>query len=71
MSQSIEHVLKKHTPNLMSIPDVVGTAQGLCEGLTCIKIFVVKMNKQIKEQIPNRIEGYEVKIEITTSFQTL
>ena len=41
--KSIEHVLKTHTPDLMSIPEVIGTAQGLCEGLPCIKIFVVKM----------------------------
>jgi len=55
----------------MSIPDVVGTAQGLCEGLTCIKIFVVKMNKQIREQVPNEIEGYKVEIEISRPFRAL
>ena len=40
--RTIEEVLKAHTDHLMLIPGVVGTAQGLCEGQPCIKVFVAK-----------------------------
>ena len=36
-SKTIEEVLKEHTDELMSIPGVVGTAEGLCYGNPCIK----------------------------------
>ncbi len=68
-SKPIEQVIKQHTPNLMSVPGVTGTAQGLCNGKPCIKVFVKKMNQQIKEQVPKKIEGYTVKVEETGSFR--
>lgn len=68
-SKSIEQVLKKHTPGLMSIPDVVGTGQGLCNGSPCIKVLVAILSQQVKEQVPDRIEGYEVKVEVTGTFR--
>lgn len=68
-SKSIEQVVREHTSDLMSIPGVTGTAQGLCNQHPCIKVFVTKMNKQIKEQVPERIEGYTVKVEETGTFK--
>lgn len=41
-NKPIEEVLKEHSSKLMSIPGVVGTAQSLCEGQPCIKVFVSK-----------------------------
>jgi len=38
-SKTIEKVLKEHTEELMSIPGVVGTAQGLCDDKPCIKFM--------------------------------
>jgi PBP1b-binding outer membrane lipoprotein LpoB len=35
--KTIEAVLKEHTDTLMSLPGVVGTAQGECAGKPCIK----------------------------------
>ena len=40
----IVEVLKEHAKTLISIPGVVGTGQGLCEGKPCIKVFVIKKN---------------------------
>ena len=54
-SKSIEQVIKEHTPNLMSVPGVTGTAQGLCNGHPCIKVFVKQVNRKIKEQVPEKI----------------
>ncbi|UCE08910.1 MAG: hypothetical protein JSW07_13810 [bacterium] len=70
-TKSIEQVLKDRTPKLMSMPEVVGTAQGLCNGKPCIKVFVEKMNQQVKAQIPNTIEGFDVKVEVTGMFRAL
>jgi len=64
-SKTIEAVLKEHTDRLMSLPGVVGTAQGKCAGQPCIKVFVVKKTSEVLTQIPSTIEGYEVLIEET------
>ncbi len=38
--KTIEEVLKEHTNKLMSIPGVVGTAQGLCDNKPCIFVII-------------------------------
>ncbi len=62
-SKSIEQVLKEHTPHLMSIPGVTGTAQGELNGKPCIKVYVEKKTSELEEQIPKEIEGYAVDIQ--------
>lgn len=62
-NKSIEQVLKEHTPHLMSIPGVTGTAQGELAGKPCIKVYVVKETEELKKQIPKEIEGYPVDIQ--------
>lgn len=61
----IEEVLKKYTVNLMTISGVVGTGQGLFDGKSCIKVFVVKKTPELKDKIPEKLEGYSVKIKET------
>jgi hypothetical protein len=61
----IEDILKQNTNLLMSIPGVVGTGQGLCDGKPCIKVFVIKKTAELSNKIPREIEGYKVKIEET------
>ena len=67
--KSIEEALKEHTGNWMDIPGVVGTGLGICEGDPCIKIFVTKLTKELKQQIPGSIENYPVIIEETGMFK--
>ena len=62
-NKSIEQVLKEHTPHLMSIPGVTGTAQGELDGKPCIKVYVVKETEELKRQIPKEIEGYPIEIQ--------
>jgi hypothetical protein len=64
-AMSIEEVLMKYTDNLMSISGVVGTGQGLFDGKSCIKVFVVKMTPELEDKIPEKLEGYPVKIKET------
>ncbi|HKZ22032.1 MAG TPA: hypothetical protein VJ165_02395 [candidate division Zixibacteria bacterium] len=62
-NKPIEEVLKEHTPHLMSIPGVTGTAQGELDGKPCIKVYVVKETEELKKQVPKEIEGYPVEIQ--------
>lgn len=70
-SRPIEEVLKEHSDELMSIPGVVGTAQGLCNNNPCIKVFVIEKTKDIDQRIPDEIDGYPVEVEETGEFKAL
>jgi hypothetical protein len=67
----IEQVLMIHSRDLMSIPGVVGTGQGLHEGKPCIKVFVVKKTAGLEKKIPGTLEGYLVIIEETGEVKAL
>ncbi len=57
---SIEAVLKEHTPRLMSLPGVVGTGEGECGGVPCIKVLIVEKSPELVRQIGTTLEGYPV-----------
>lgn len=44
IAKTIEEVLKEHTEELMSLPGVVGTAQGLYNNKPCLKVYVIEKN---------------------------
>jgi len=69
--KTIEAVLKEHTDKLMSLPGVVGTAQGECAGKPCIKVFVAKKTSDLLKQIPATLEGYAVEIQVTGEIKAL
>ena len=69
--KTIEDVLKQHTDELMSIPGVVGTAQGLCDNKPCIKVYVIKRSMELEQKIPPVLEGYLVDVEETGEFHSL
>lgn len=69
--KTIETVLKEHTDNLMAIPGVVGTAQGLCSGKPCVKVYVVKKTSELVKQIPAILDGYAVEIQVTGEIKAL
>jgi len=70
-SKPIEELLNEHTDNFMSIPGVVGTAQGLCNNRPCIKVFVIEKTKEIDQKIPDELDGYPVDVEETGEFKAL
>ena len=63
--RTIEEVLATHTDSLMSLPGVVGTAIGLCDGVACIRVFVSDSSAASRRMIPNRIDGYLVRVDVT------
>ena len=70
-AETIREVLKKRTAELMAVPGVVGTGQGLCEGKPCIKVFVIEKTPDLKERIPQTLDGYPVAIEATGQIKAL
>ncbi len=61
----IEQVLREQTDHLMSIPGVVGTAIGQCDGSPCLKVLVVKKTPELQKRIPSTLENWKVEIEET------
>ena len=70
-SESIEQVIKTHARELMSIPGVIGIAQGLCDDKPCIKVFVNKRTPESEQGIPKIIKGFRVDIVESGVFHTL
>ena len=67
----ITQALEEATPGLMKIEGVVGTAQGLCEGAPCIKIYVAKKTPELLAQLPATIAGHPVMIVETGEIRAL
>lgn len=66
---SLEEILIKHTKQWISLPGVVGTAIGLHNNKTCIKILVDKVTTELLNTIPMEVEGFPVIIERTGAFR--
>lgn len=70
-AKTIEQVLEQHTQELMSIPGVVGTAEGLCGRNLCVKVYVTKKTPDLERKIPDTLDGYPVTIEETGEIRAL
>lgn len=64
-SMTIEEALKTHTPELMSLPGVIGTGQGLCEGQPCVKVLVVEKTPELERAIHAILKGVPVTVQET------
>ncbi len=69
--KTIQEVLKAHTPELMSIPGVVGTALGEDKGKLCIKVLVIEKTPELTQKIPSTLEGFPVAIQQTGEIRAL
>ena len=58
---SVSQVLERHNRRLLSIPGVVGTAEGKCGGRPCILVLVARLTPEIQQKIPPELEGIPVK----------
>lgn len=70
-SMTIQESLQKHTPELMSIPGVVGTALGKQSGRLCIIVLVTKKTSEVTKQIPHTLDGFPVMIQETGEIRAL
>ena len=68
----IEQVLAEHTPRLMAVAGVVGTAQGaLTSGEPCIQVLVIERTAEIDRSVPRSIEGWPVVIVVTGEIRAM
>jgi len=62
----ITDVLAAHTPELMKIRGVVGTAESrLPDGRPCVMVLVAKLTPELQRALPRELEGYPVEIQET------
>lgn len=61
----LAEVLERYTPGWTTVPGVVGTGAGTCDGRPCIKVFVVERTPEVEQRIPGSAEGYPVVVEVT------
>ena len=62
---TVAEVLDHHTPRLMSLAGVVGTAEGRCAGQPCILVLVERLTPALRQAIPSELEGIPVEIRET------
>ncbi len=70
-AKSIEQVLQEHTEEWLSIPGVVGTAIGACDGEPCIRILAAERTTELLERIPPAIDGYPVDVQVSGPIRAL
>ncbi len=68
---NIKDVLLKHTDSLMTLPGVVGVAEGVSHGRPCIMVLVLEMNAEFLRRIPDTLEDYPVEIEESGQFRAV
>ncbi len=68
----IADVLAAHTPELMSLPGVVGTYQGARDdGSPVIVVMIEKRTAELERRIPRQLEGWPVAIQVTGEIRAL
>ena len=70
-TKGIQDVLAAHNDSLLALPGVVGTAIGICEGSPCIRVFVADTASAQRTRLPDRIEGYLVRVEVQPPLRAL
>jgi hypothetical protein len=63
--KTIAQVLAEHTDALMAVPGVVGTAIGQQGGAPCIRVLLARQDDAARRRIPDEIEGYPVRVDVT------
>ena len=65
-------VLAAHTPDLMKVPGVVGTAESLLDdGRPCILVMVARLTPELKKRIPAEIDGWPVRVQETGEIRAM
>lgn len=67
--RSIEQVKAKHELELMGIDGVEGVGIGEEKNELFLKVYVAKLTRKVKEQVPEQVEGYPVRIEVSGEFR--
>lgn len=61
----IEDVQRRHEQQLMAIPGVTAIGIGEENGQPVIKVFVKQRTEELNKQLPQQLEGFKVKVEVS------
>jgi hypothetical protein len=71
-SRPLAEVLAAHTPGLMAIPGVVGTAESrTSDGRPCILLMLSTSAPELRAKLPSELEGWPVRLEVTGEFHAM
>ena len=70
-AKTIAEAVSRHAPDLMALPGVVGVAQGECDNRPCLRVYVIEKTPELEQQIPSRLDGYPVVIDVTGEIRAL
>jgi hypothetical protein len=59
-SETPSSVLERHAQEVVSLPGVVGLAEGETDGKPCINVYVVEASPEVTGRIPAHLEGWPV-----------
>jgi len=65
LSPTLHRVLERYSPRLMSLPGVIGAAEGQCAGRPCILVLVEELTPALRQTIPPELDGIGVEIRET------
>lgn len=63
--RSIHEVLAEHRDRWMARSEVTGTGVGRCDDRPCIVIYLLRRSAEAEAALPDTVEGYPVKLEVT------
>src|SRR5262245_6403254 len=70
--RSLRETLAAHSPDLMKLPGVVGTAEAqLDDGRPCLLVLVVRLTPGLRKSIPETIEGWPVLVQETGEIRAM
>jgi len=71
-SRPLAEVLAAHTPDLMALPGVVGTAESrMPDGRPCVLVMVVKSTPELRAKLPRELEGWPVRVDETGEIRAM
>jgi hypothetical protein len=71
MKGKIEDVLARNEPRLMAVPGVEGVGIGGTPEAPFILVMVRQGGTQMAKKLPQEIDGYAVRVEVTGEITTL
>jgi hypothetical protein len=70
-NETIRRVLERHVQRIVSLPGVVGVAEGETDGRPCITVYVAEKSAGVVDQIPADLEGWPVVVRESGEFRAL
>lgn len=68
-NDTIRRVLERHLQRLVSLPGVVGVAEGETDGRPCITVYIAEETAPLVDEIPSDLEGWPVVVRVSGEFR--